>query len=511
MAEVVFLSNTNIQIASGSSTSGGVKVSKLFSAPLPEGAVLNGVVMDKERLTQTIKTAWQTNKLPKSEVTLIINSPQLRANRIDAPILPDKKTTEFIGRETRDTEYGRFTNPVTGWYLISKNTKAKQQKVIYETAESDFVKGYVDIFESAGLKLKSIHNGVQIATEFFTKQSAGKTVIYLILDGNSLVTIFFAEGKYYYDSTSRVFSQPGTPEFAREIYSSISSIRQFMSAQRIEATVKDVVFAGLTQPQVASLSNDILNIDSQIDVSLAAAPQGTSISEGTAAFPFYVYPIAGLRKIDEKLSILKASKQSDAKESDKSGLMKLILPFGGIMALAVIVFIGASLIKASKKAELKELNDYIHDPGVLAQVAEYDAMYDSMAEIGTIQGGADLLLADINSYPIPDSSINSRILAAARDHNVNIDFKSYSAYDGVFSIMASSPIVDDINMFIADLMMMDIFENVDYTGYTLIDHTGNTPIEDMEEENYWQINVVCTLAGRDVPTEDAGSSAEEVN
>ena len=181
------------------------------------------------------------------------------------------------------------------------------------------------------------------------------------------------------------------------------------------------------------------------------------------------------------------------------------------MALAVIVFIGASLIKASKKAELKELNDYIHDPGVLAQVAEYDAMYDSMAEIGTIQGGADLLLADINSYPIPDSSINSRILAAARDHNVNIDFKSYSAYDGVFSIMASSPIVDDINMFIADLMMMDIFENVDYTGYTLIDHTGNTPIEDMEEENYWQINVVCTLAGRDVPTEDAGSSAEEVN
>ena len=129
MAEVVFLSNTNIQIASGSSTSGGVKVSKLFSAPLPEGAVLNGVVMDKERLTQTIKTAWQSNKLPKSEVTLIINSPQLRANRIDAPILPDKKTTEFIGRETRDTEYGRFTNPVTGWYLISKNTKAKQQKL----------------------------------------------------------------------------------------------------------------------------------------------------------------------------------------------------------------------------------------------------------------------------------------------------------------------------------------------------------------------------------------------
>ena len=84
MAEVVFLSNTNIQIASGSSTVGGVKANKLFSAPLPEGAVLNGVVMDREMLIQTIKTVWQQNKLPKSEVTLIINSPQLRANRTDA-------------------------------------------------------------------------------------------------------------------------------------------------------------------------------------------------------------------------------------------------------------------------------------------------------------------------------------------------------------------------------------------------------------------------------------------
>ena len=39
MAEVVFLSNTNIQIASGSSTGSGVKVSKLFSAPLPDAVL----------------------------------------------------------------------------------------------------------------------------------------------------------------------------------------------------------------------------------------------------------------------------------------------------------------------------------------------------------------------------------------------------------------------------------------------------------------------------------------
>ena len=481
MSEVVFLSNTNIQIAVGSSAGNGVKVSKLYSAPLPEGAVLNGVVMDRDLVTDTIKSTWQQYKLPKSEVMLILNSPQLRANRIDAPIQADKKTTDYIARATADTEYGRFTNPVTGWYLISKDNKAKTQKVIYETAEFDFVKTYVEIFEKAGLKLKTIHNGVQIATEYLAKSAAGKTIIYMILDGNSLVTIFFADGKFYYDSTSRVFSQPGSPEFAREIYSSVSSIRQFISAQRLEVTLKDIMFAGINQPQVSSLANDILNMDSEIDVSIAVPPQGSTISDGPAAFPFYVYPIAGLRKIDEKLPILKASKQSKAKGEGAGFSKKLILPFAGIIALALIAFGVLTVIKLSKQSELKEINDYINNPTVVA---------------------ADLLNEDITSYPLPDSSVNAKILAAAAAHDVQIKFNTYSATSGVFSITASSPIVDDINMFIADLMSLDIFYNVNYTGYNLVTTE--------EDESIWQINVVCTLAGN-VPTPDASEAAGEVN
>ena len=67
MSEVVFLSNTNIQIAVGSSAGNGVKVSKLYSAPLPEGAVLNGVVMDRDLVTDTIKSAWQQYKQAPQE------------------------------------------------------------------------------------------------------------------------------------------------------------------------------------------------------------------------------------------------------------------------------------------------------------------------------------------------------------------------------------------------------------------------------------------------------------
>ena len=498
MSEVVFLSNTNIQSASGSPASDGVKVSKLISSPLPEGAVLNGVVMDQEKLTEAIKLAWQANKLPKSEVTLIINSPQLRANRVDAPILADKKTTEYIERETKDSEYGRFQNPVTGWYVVSKDAKVKTQRVVYETAEIDFVKKYVEIFANSGLKLKSIHNGVQLATEYFTKQAAGKTILYMILDGKSLVTIFFAEGEYYYDSTSRVFAQPGTPEFAREIYSSISSIRQFISAQHLNETVKDIMFSGLTYSQVNQLANDILNIDSAADISLAQPPSGTTIAGDQTLFPFFIYPIAGLRKIDERMPILKNTKQSSKKKEDGSGLRILIGPFIGIFALVAVTFGVCFFIKTSKESQLKTIERYNNDPNVIAKVNEYDEMYNNMAEMGRIQGGVDILKENIDTYPIPDSSINKSILGAAYKHDVEVEFNSYSASTGIFSITASSPEVEDINMFIADLMAMDIFENIDYTGYSL-----------SADGSRWQINVVCTLAAREPSTEAV--SAEEVN
>ena len=497
MSIVVFLSNTNLQVAVGNATATGVKITKLFSAPLPEGAVLNGVVMDQDLVTQTVKTAWDLNKLPKSEITLIINSPQLRASRVDVPITSDKKTTEFIARETSDSDYGRFQKPVTGWYVVSKNSKAKTRHVIYETAETDFVEKYVEIFAKVGLKLKSLHNGVQLATEFFTRQVAGKNVIYMILDGNSLVTIFFAEGKYYYDSTSRVFAQPGTPEFAREIYASVSSIRQFISAQHLNITVNDVIFAGMSQTNVNALVNDILNIDSQVDISMATPPNGTSISSEQSSYPFYIYPISGIRRIDEKLPILKATKVTEKEKKAASGVGKVIIPFAVLLGIAIIVFAGLLYVKSTLEHELKKIKDYNSSSDTLEQVAEYDAMYDSMADIGTIQGGVDMLERDLDSYPIADSSINRMILTAAQRRNVTVDFQSYSARTGVFSITASSTTVDDINQFIGDLLDMDIFESVDYTGYTL----------DSDGEN-WTINVVCSLASPDAAAED---SEEEVS
>lgn len=61
--------------------------------------------------------------------------------------------------------------------------------------------------------------------------------------------------------------------------------------------------------------------------------------------------------------------------------------------------------------------------------------------------------------------------------------KSFDAQTGVISVDTAAPDVEIINQFIDRLEEKDIFERLDYTGYTWSDKSG-----------MWTINLVCCLS-----------------
>ena len=497
MSVTVFLSNTNIQIVVGAGAKGGAKVKRLVSVSVPGGAVLNGVVMDDNALVAAIQECWRINKLPKSDVTLILNSPQLRANIINMPLMPDKKTTEFVQRESKDS---RLQKSVTAWYLIERDSKLKTQKVISETADSQFISTYVEIFGRAGIRLVDIHDGVSLAINLLKGMTRNKTVVYMILDGTSLVTIFFSKGQYYYHSTKRVFNQPGTSEFAKEIFGAISEIRQFASAQKLEDPIEEIQFAGLGDQQVSRLSEDMSDIDSNIKLSAVLCPSYVKVKENVKQFPYFVYPVAGLSKMSpSRLDIMTANKKSADKYINTQKALKVILPAAGFILLLVIIYSTLLTFNILKKSQLAELNLENNDPKTVEEANRYQEISDVITGVGGRQGGLNMLHKYIDSYPIPDSEVNKVINAAAEKYGVKVIFDSYDAGTGVFSITAESVEVEKINQFIADLMKLKNFEKVDYTGYNAI--------QDKDGNSGWQINVVCTLAAREIKTDKADKEA----
>ena len=497
MSVTVFLSNTNIQIVVGSGVNGGVKVKKLVSVSVPNGAVLNGVVMDESALVSAIKECWSINKLPKGDVTLILNSPQLRANIIDMPLMPEKKTTEFVQRESKDA---RLTKPITAWYPVELNKKAKTQKVISETADAQFINTYVDIFNRAGIRLLDIHDGVTLAINLLKGATRNRTVVYMILDGTSLVTIFFSKGQYFYHSTKRIFNQPGSTEFTREIFGAISEIRQFASAQKLDDSIEEIQFAGLGEQQVIRLADDMSDIDSNIKLSSVTCPSYVRSKDGIKQYPYFVYPIAGLTKLGSpRLDIMMANRKSEDKFVRRKRALKWILPAAGLMFVLVMIYASLMIVNILKQKQLTELNRINSDPATVEAVNRYEKITNVITGVGSRQGGLNMFHKYIDSYPIPDSEINKIIKNAADKYGVTVIVNSYNAETGVFRITAQSSEVEKINQFIADLMKMDNFQKIDYTGYSSIDEKKK------ENNGGWQINVVCTLA----PSNTNNTNAKE--
>ena len=488
MSVSVFFSNQNIQIVVGKCNGNSIHIDRLIESPMPDNAILNGVVVEggAEAISYKLKEMWKANKI-KGEADLIINSPQFIANRIEMPILTGSKMSDYIAKQTQSDEFARFEEPVKGWYIIGTNSKEKTQSVVTEVAERTSIENYIKIFSTAGITLNSVHDGVSLATEMLSKCIKGATAIYIIRDAQMLVTILYENGKYYYNSTRRIFQQPGTQEFAEEIRSTISGIRQFAKSQHLESTINDVYFAGMEPDEVSMLQSYLSGIDHELQVHGTAAPSHVHFRKWNDRFSAFIYPVAGLCIPPKNYSLIKALRKNDESYTRKKELFKKSIPLIVLTGILALITAFLMVVYFNAKSELEQIENYNHDISVMQASMEYDALVLKAGREGAMQGGVNTLEDVLASYPVPDSSINEKILEAAKGEKVEVEFSSYDSGSGVFATTASSYEVENINKFIAKLLAMDIFEDVDYTGY-----------EWNESDGTWQIKVICTLsAGND--------------
>ena len=481
MSVSVFLSNRSIQVVIGDGRSKRAKIERFFEDDVPEGTLLNGTVINEKALEDTIRGAWSKHGIKERNVDLVLNSPHLMARRIEMPCLSGNKATHYIMNEADEKEIARFSDPVIGWYPLVKNKKT--QNVVSETAEKEFIETYIKIFGAVGIRLNSIHNGINLAVNMMQTQVGRGTVVYMILDGMTLTTMLFTGGAYFNNLSTRVYSQTGTIEFAGEIRNAVSSIRQFATAQHIEEPISDIYVAGLNADEMNSLIAEMQGYPLADVIKPIDCPPNVSMRSGREKFGSFIFSFAGLFDTVGGVTLLEALKKSSAKYESKKNALKVVIPYVIVSLLLLIASAFVLVLMLKKAADLAALQMYNADESVLEDAAEYNELVEDAALLGRAQGSADLLKEYIDSYPKPDSNVNKTISLAARGENVEVSYDSYNASTGLLNLVATAGTVEKINKFIANLMAQDIFEKVDYTGYTY-----------NEEDNTWSINVTCTLA-----------------
>ncbi|RZT02291.1 type IV pilus biogenesis protein PilM [Cuneatibacter caecimuris] len=485
MKASIYLSNGTIYAVAGDPGRGKASVQSMCSMDIPEGVLINGVITNEEELRDLLARFWKENKLPVKDVSLVVNSSNLATKKLSMPDLGVRRTLQNVVLEFAD---GARQAADTVYDYRKLRAKGKLQELFAVAADRSFVDGFVQLFRSIHVTLSSVDSGLNAALKVLEAlpEMRDSTGLIQIMDGYSLQTILLAEGEYVYSAEKRIFSTPGTESFAMDVVRNISSTVQFYLAQNKENRLEQVWICGVSEEDYSQIREQVrtYGMEQRVErLSVAGALKGRAGAEASD----FIYPLGGMLTGGKELNLLKAYQDDPEARKKRGRLMKLVLPPAVILGAGILASAALFAVNVIKSAQNREIEDYVNNPLNVARVLEADQLEIDLAYRQNVLNGLSSARKMIDSYPLMDSWVESRIQACAAGI-AQVEVQSYEASTGTLRMKASTASVEEINTFVYALEETGLFARVDYKGYTF-----------SEKEATYSLNISCQLnssAGR---------------
>ena len=474
MSTVIYLANQQVQIVTGNSNGKKIVINQAYTLDAPEGSIINGMIMDADSFVGFLRNIWASLRLPSKDVIVVINSSKFVGKNIEMPVLSDSKTLDFIEREF--TDINKADSYCYGYIPLAVEGKTK--RVYAENIPTDFIKDYLDIFAESGIKVKAIYSGESSIINFVEKTAGRKygTFLMEIADRMMITTILFVNGAFYYFNSTRCFHEQESEEYAQDMARSASQIIQFMQAHQIEYPLETIILAGVNPLNIYTYSEAILQQGIQVPVQVFSDEnvQASVDMQGS------IHAAGGLINTGKHQNFLTlystAKKKSDEPKGSKVGIF-VILGSLAVMCIAFAAALTARFLKNKELDDAKEANEKM-----ASQITWYDMTVAENEFISAQYRSIVGLDENIYTYPVCNTDVRNLIRQCAGKY-AEVSFESFDADSGIVTFTATSKTVDEINLFIAELNKQDIFNSVDYSGYSY-----------QESTEKWDIHVNCTLA-----------------
>ncbi len=261
MSTVLFMSNRRMQIVEGTFRRSKVKINKVIEHDLPEGFLINGVIIDETNLAESIRKIWAEHKLSRKGLQIVIDSTQFQIKNATFPKLRESAIQELVRNEFIGNE--RYSDPIFDYMVLRDNpTNPKMMDVLCCGVESSFIHSYVELFQDAIIQIRSIDTalgGIWRMINFLPLFEA-RTCILLIFNGDNLLTVLLENGLYKYSSRARLLAEKNTVDFVMAIQRAVSSIQQFQAVDSNGFSITDAYFCGCDSSVVNYCKPNIQNL-----------------------------------------------------------------------------------------------------------------------------------------------------------------------------------------------------------------------------------------------------------
>jgi Tfp pilus assembly protein PilN len=450
---------------------------------IPEGSLINGIITNEAELKEQLEDFWKENHLPKKNVELVVYSSQMILKQIELPVMKERRIKEALPLEFADS--GDVSGAIFD-YLPEEKEDGNMLILHGVMAEKSFVKGYVDLFASFGVKVRAVRPArmTSIRAMQTLKQLKGRTCMILMVDGTTINSNLWSNGISIYSSQKRVFCEPGTEQFAIEIARVVSNILQFSLAQHLERKISHVYLTGATQKEFSVYEKTIRNMDMGILLSELNPEKHIRVPKNSSFDCWMVLPLVGNLLLGKKeLNLVLQIKKKKRDKRQAEAWKKYIL-----LQLILILVLGSATgvlfhMKNSRQKQLDEINAYLNNESNLAICSQAEVLKQSNAKLSARITSIEKFRDILASYPHMNSTVVEQLSRYAEEKNVELEILSYSADTGSLSMDARAEQVTQINHFIDVLEVSGIFDDVQYTGYAYD-----------EDTMLYTINVTCYLS-----------------
>ena len=448
----------------------------------PEGSIINGIVTDEEMFLAWIKQFITENKLPHKECSLVINSTQLNSRVLELPKIGNKELKKMIAREFADS---RTENTVYTYHVLETTGGGKMQRIFAVAAEREFLEGYIRLFAQAGVEIISIEPAIANFVRRFmgTPEICKNNCIVQILDGQEIISILFVKGVYLYSQRNRIFSEDDQKALGGEAGAVVERLLQFATSQHVEDPVSTLFLCGQNQMELKNVIEENKNFTQQIFPRIYRDDKmRVKKRTGSKENVDFVYPMGGAQKTDKYADFVRQLKQESPKNVKRRETMEIIFPV--VLSLAICLLITAVMggLYLVQDSELKKMERGMQDSSVADNRASFELAQASIDSMEKKMEEAGVLWDQVMSYPTFHSSVNQVLQSCAGDR-VKVEVRSFNRDSGTLALSATSGDVREVSEFVERLTQQEIFESVEYTGYTLVSGQDN-----------YNIYVVCALA-----------------
>ena len=174
----------------------------------------------EETWETTLAELFETYRIPKREVILLLPREMVTTRLLTLPALPSRATAEAVANEM---EPGLLTD------YLPLTTRGNTRRYLAAGCKESVVEEYEAVFSRLGVRLSRISTPLESLLKILNaaEKLHGQSFLWLAADGAGVESLLIEEGQCVWRGRKAVLSPPGTAEFRQELEETVQDVRRF--------------------------------------------------------------------------------------------------------------------------------------------------------------------------------------------------------------------------------------------------------------------------------------------